>query len=310
MSALIATSSMKGWIALHRQFTQWEWFDKPEMVQLFIYLLISATHEDTQWRGIEVKRGQIITSLEKISFATSLSVRTIRTCLNRLISTNEIICEATKKYRLITICKYDKYQDFESESDKRNDKQTDKQTDKITTNKRQTSDKQTTNPIYNNNNNNNNNNNKLSLCRARAGAREGEREKVFKIFFLKNFIDPIGEVQRFYDNYEAQGWVRGNGQEITDVLAVARTWEPKEKDKRRFPEPFIEALREVDQCFADRGWESMPMLLGIYKIEFTAENLLIYCSHQAYEAMESSGAASVIQQRVRRSINYRVKQTN
>ena len=138
MSALIATSSMKGWIALHRQFTQWEWFDKPEMVQLFIYLLISATHEDTQWRGIEVKRGQIITSLEKISFATSLSVRTIRTCLNRLISTNEITCEATTQYRLITICKYDKYQDLESESDKRNDKQSDKQTDKQTTNERQT----------------------------------------------------------------------------------------------------------------------------------------------------------------------------
>ena len=186
---------------------------------------------------------------------------------------------------------------------------TSKATNKLTS-KRQTNDKRTTNPIYNNNNNNNNNNNKLSLCRARAGAREGEREKVFKIFFLKNFIDPIGETQRFYDNYEAQGWVRGNGQEINDVLAVARTWEPKEKEKRRFPEPFIEALRKVDQCFADRGWESMPMLLGIFKIEFTVENLLIYCSRQAYETMESSGAAGVIQASVRRRIEYKVKQTN
>ena len=301
---------MRGWIALHRQFTQWEWFDKPEMVQLFIYLLISATHEDTQWRGMTIKRGQIATSLEKIAFATSLSVRTIRTCLNRLKTTNEITVEATNKQTLITICNYDKYQGVDADSDKRNDKQSDMPTDKQTTNKRQTNDKQTTNPIYNNNNNNINNNNKLSLCRARAGAREGEREKIFKIFFLKNFIDPLGEVERFYDNYEAQGWVRGNGQEITDVLAVARTWEPKEKEKRRFPEPFIEALREVNQCFADRGWESMPMLFGIYKVEFTAEDLLIYCSHQAYETMESSGAASVIQQRVRRNINYRVKQTN
>lgn len=309
MSALIATNSMKGWIALHRQFTQWEWFDKPEMVQLFIYLLISATHEDTQWRGIEVKRGQIITSLEKISFATSLSVRTIRTCLNRLISTNEITCEATKKYRLITICKYDKYQDLESESDKLNGKQSDKQADKITTNKRQTSDKQTTNPIYNNNNNNNNNNNKLSLCRARAGAREGERERIFKIFFLKNFIDPIGEVQRFYDNYEAQGWVRGNGQEITDVLAVARTWEQKE-EKRKFPEPFIEALREIDKGFADRGWESLPMLLDIEKVDFTADSIVIHCGKRAYEAIETTGAVELIRAKVKRNINYRVKRTN
>ena len=294
---------MKGWIALHRQFTQWEWFDKPEMVQLFIYLLISATHEEMQWRGVTIKRGQIVTSLDKIKAATGLSTSKIRTCLERLKLTNEIASETTNQYRVITICNYDKYQNVGETSDKQDDKQI--------ANKSQANRKQIASAIsYNNNNNNNNNNNKLSLCIARAGAREGERETIFKIFFLKNFIDPHGEVQRFYDNYEAQGWVRGNGQEITDVLAVARTWEPKEKEKRRFPEPFIEALREVDQCFADRGWESMPMLLGIYKIEFTAENLLIYCSHQAYEVMESSGAASVIQQRVCRSINYRVKQTN
>jgi hypothetical protein len=301
---------MRGWIALHRQFVEWEWFDKPEMVQLFIYLLISATHDDTQWRGIDVKRGQVITSLEKISSATSLSVRTIRTCLNRLISTNEITSETTNQYRLITICKYDKYQELSTTSDKRNDKQSDRQSVKRVTTKRQASDKQTTSPIYNNNNNNNNNYNKLSLCEARASAREGEREKVFKIFFLKNFTDPHGEVQRFYDNYKAQGWRRGNGQEITDVLAVARTWEPKEKEKRRFPEPFIEALREIDKGFAERGWDSLPMLLDIQKIDFTADSVVIYCGLQAYEAIETTGAVELIRAKVNRNINYRVKRTN
>ena len=159
---------MKGWIALHRQFTQWEWFDKPEMVQLFIYLLISATHEDTQWRGITIKRGQIVTSLEKIAFATSLSVRTIRTCLNRLKTTNEITVVATNKQTLITICNYDKYQGVGTDSDKRNDKQSDMPTDKQTTNKRQTLYITTTITIititsY------------LSVERAQAHARERER---------------------------------------------------------------------------------------------------------------------------------------
>ena len=185
---------------------------------------------------------------------------------------------------------------------------TSKATNKLTS-KRQTNDKRTTNPIYNNNNNNNNNNNKLSLCRARAGAREGEREKVFKIFFLKNFIDPLGEVQRFYDNYEAQGWRRGNGQEITDVLAVARAWEQKE-EKQKFPEPFIEALRDIDKGFADRGWESLPMLLDIEKVDFTADSIVIHCGKQAYEAMETTGAVELIRAKVKRNINYRVKRTN
>lgn len=297
---------MRGWIALHRQFATWEWFTDPAMVQLFIYLLLSATHDDTQWRGIAIKRGQIITSLEKMSAATGLSVRKIRTCINRLISTCEIACETTNKYTIITICNYDKYQDREIESDTQNDTQADKQA----TNKRQTNDKQTTSPIIFNNNNNNNNYNKISLCRARASAREGEREKVFKIFFLKNFVDPLGEVQRFYDNYEAQGWVRGNGQEITDVLAVARTWEPKEKEKRRFPESFIEALREIDKIFAERGWESLPMLMGIDKVDFTADCIVVYCERQAAETIEGSGTTSVIQRSTGRSVRYRVRQTN
>lgn len=298
---------MRGWIALHRQFVEWEWFDKPEMVQLFIYLLISATHDDTQWRGIDVKRGQVITSLEKISSATSLSVRTIRTCLNRLISTNEITSETTNQYRLITVCKYDKYQELSTTSDKRNDKQNDRQSVKRATSKRQANDKQTTNPIYNNNNNNNNNNNKLSL--SSACAHEQQRETIFKIFFLKNFTDPHGEVQRFYDNYEAQGWRRGNGQEITDVLAVARTWEPKEKEKRRFPEPFIEALREIDKGFADRGWDSLEMLRGIEKVDFIADSAVVYCSRQTVDALEGSGASRVIIARINRDLHFRVKKT-
>ena len=31
-----------GWIRLHKRFLQWEWLDKPEMVQLFLYLLLKA----------------------------------------------------------------------------------------------------------------------------------------------------------------------------------------------------------------------------------------------------------------------------
>jgi hypothetical protein len=275
------------------------------MVQLFIYLLISATHEDTQWRGMTIKRGQMITSIDKIAAATGLSVRTIRTCISRLKSTNEITSESTNRHTLITICNYDKYQRVDDVIDK----QTDKQSDKRATNERQTSDKRATNPIYNNNNNNNNNYNKLSLCEARASAREDERERVFKIFFLKNFTDPHGEVQRFYDNYEAQGWRRGNGQEITDVLAVARTWEPKEKEKRRFPEPFIEALREIDKGFADRGWDSLEMLRGIEKVDFTADSAVVYCSKQTVDALEGSGASRVIIARINRDLRFRVKKT-
>ena len=33
---------MASWIKIFRELLQWEWFQKPEMVQLFIYLLLKA----------------------------------------------------------------------------------------------------------------------------------------------------------------------------------------------------------------------------------------------------------------------------
>ena len=288
-----------GWVALHRQFTQWEWFEKPEMVQLFIYLLISATHEEMQWRGVTIKRGQIVTSLDKIKAATGLSTSKIRTCLERLKLTNEIASETTNQYRVITICNYDKYQNVCETSDKQDDKQI--------ANKSQTNRKQIASAIsYNNNNNNITTKKNISL----SCTHEEQREKIFKIFFLKNFVNPAAEVQRFYDNFGAQGWRRGNGQKITDVLAVARAWDQEEKEKQRFPLPFIEALREIDSEFESRGWDSLPILRGIERVEFTADMIYLYCGRQAYELIEQSGAASIIRTRVKRNLSYKVKQTN
>ena len=101
---------MEGWIKLHRKFCGWEWFNISEMVHLFIYLLINANHEDGNWRGISIKRGQIITGRNSLSENTGISSQTIRTCLSRLKSTNEITIKSTNKYSIITITKYDDYQ--------------------------------------------------------------------------------------------------------------------------------------------------------------------------------------------------------
>ena len=175
------------------------------------------------------------------------------------------------------------------------------------TSKSQTNRKQIASAIsYNNNNNNITTEKNISL----SCTHEEQREKIFKIFFLKNFVNPAAEVQRFYDNFGAQGWRRGNGQKITDVLAVARAWDQEEKEKRRFPESFIEALREIDAEFEKRGWDSLPILRGVEKVEFTADTIYLYCGRQACEVIERSGAASIISARVKRKLGYKVKQTN
>lgn len=92
------------------------------MVHLYIHLLINANNEDGEWRGIKVKKGQIITGLHSLNSKTHISIRKLRTCLDRLEKTGEIDIQTTNKYSLITICKYDTYQYVYDGSDKQNDK--------------------------------------------------------------------------------------------------------------------------------------------------------------------------------------------
>jgi len=123
---------MDGWIKLHRKFLKWEWFNDNNMVMIFIYLLLKANFESNKWKGIDVKRGQLITSLNSLSQQTGISLQSIRTVLKRLKSTNEITIKSTNKYSIITICNYDSYQFTEYDTNNQ-------------TNSQLTNDQQTTN---------------------------------------------------------------------------------------------------------------------------------------------------------------------
>lgn len=126
---------MEGWIKLYRKFCEWQWYNNSEMVHLFIHLLLNANREDRKWRNITVKRGEIITGRLSLSHITGISERQIRTCLNRLKSTSEIAIKTTNKYSIITILKYDDYQDGSNQSGQQSDQQTVQQaTNKCPTN--------------------------------------------------------------------------------------------------------------------------------------------------------------------------------
>ena len=81
---------MDGWIKLHRSLLDWEWFNEPDTLLVFIYLLLTARHDDGNWRGVEMKAGQCIVSRNSISTATGLSDRKIRTSIKRLENDQQI----------------------------------------------------------------------------------------------------------------------------------------------------------------------------------------------------------------------------
>ena len=123
---------MSGWIKIHRKFLDWEWFNKSEAVHLFLYMVLKANHKDNKWQGNDVKRGQFISSLGNISSATGITIQQIRTILKKLEKTNEIKVKSTSQFTIVTICKYECYQDEEEI------------TNKPTTNHQQTTNKQST----------------------------------------------------------------------------------------------------------------------------------------------------------------------
>ena len=101
---------MTGWIKVHRKIEQWEWYTDANTFRLFFHLVLKANHADKKWRGIIIKRGQIVTSSEHLANQLKLSRQQIRTSLNKLKSTNEITTKSTNKYIIVTIGKYDDYQ--------------------------------------------------------------------------------------------------------------------------------------------------------------------------------------------------------
>ena len=127
---------MNGYILIHRKLSEWQWYQDSSTLHLFIDLLLDANYDDSMVGLQEVKRGQCLTSLKRISQRTGLTYQQIRTSLSKLEKTQEINKQTTNRYSIITINKYDEYQDI---------------------NKQLTSKQQTTNNIKNKNNTNNTN---------------------------------------------------------------------------------------------------------------------------------------------------------
>ena len=102
---------MQGWVSFHRQIMKWEWYTDPNTFRLFFHLVLNANHEKASWRGIEIERGQFITSPDKLATQLDLSRQQIRTALKKLELTNEVTTKSTNKYTVVTVEKYDFYQD-------------------------------------------------------------------------------------------------------------------------------------------------------------------------------------------------------
>ena len=146
--------------------------------------------------------GEIIISLSSLSSQSGLSVRKIRTAINRLKTTGYLTCEATSRYTRIFLTDKAFFRECSGESDTLNDTPIDNQTtcerqqrkkdkkDKTVDSSRKRFTPPTVDEV-------------AAYCRER-----------------RNAVD----AQRFVDFYAASGWMRGKTP-VRDWKACVRTWE-------------------------------------------------------------------------------------
>ena len=114
---------VEGWIKLHRALLGWEWYDDIPSKVLFIHLLLKCNHADGKYKGRKVLRGQRWTSIGHLSKETGLTVKQIRSAIEKLESTGEIDTQGASDGTMVTVCKYDSYQEIPKPKGKQNGEQ-------------------------------------------------------------------------------------------------------------------------------------------------------------------------------------------
>lgn len=91
--------------------TDWEWYENTNVFRLFYHCLLHTNLDDKRYCGKEIKAGQFVSSITRISAETGLTESQVRTALKKLKDTGYISTKSTNKYTIYTVNEYQKYID-------------------------------------------------------------------------------------------------------------------------------------------------------------------------------------------------------
>lgn len=104
----------RGWIMLHRQLLENPIARKSQYCHLWVTLLLKASHSKSEFIWNNQKQilhaGQLLTGRKLLSQETGISESTVERILKYLKSEHQIEQRATRKFRIITIKNWEKYQ--------------------------------------------------------------------------------------------------------------------------------------------------------------------------------------------------------
>lgn len=290
------------WVKLYDSLLEWRWHERPEIVSMFVHLLILANSRDRDYEGTQVKRGQLITSLRDLSDLTGISIQSTRTSLAHLEETGEITRESTHKGTIITICKYADYQSKETLAN----------TPAITasTQHQHTVNTPSTHPLeYKIDRFKDINNSSCCYCldntqqSAPAPAREDgisfwslreeqqqqEQQDFFEIFFFGNFRNVTGEVKRFIATNERHRWQNKGRTECYSTpeqrRAIAQLWRPASKSPRVSSPAFLTMWKKMYEFAKGQDADVARLMLDerVMMGEIGDGRLILVCHQKVWD---------------------------
>lgn len=243
---------MNGFIKLHRQLLDWEWYGDINVRLVFIHCLLKANFKDKRWQGQLIKRGQFISSLGKLSEGIGISKQQLRTALEKLKKTGEMTTKGQGNNTLFIVNKYNDYQDFTHSSEDRqqhtpNTPSTHEQhtgNTSITTTEEGKKDKKEEEYIYIN---------QFEKIQKGEVVRSTTLEHHFHFGLFpkewkKEFINKVLELWRYYESSKGRNW--GIVATITSQRDYMKTLKNQYSDKS--------IIESIDDCIRNGNTRLFP----------------------------------------------------
>jgi len=189
---------MNGFIKIDRRMLDWEWYDDPNTKVVFLHLLLMANWKDGGYKGYKLKAGDVVFGRKALADTLGLSERNVRTALEHLQKTGEIVVKSTNAFSVATLVNWAKYQSEYEEP----------------TNERPTSDQQPTTP--------------KESKKERKYNIPPERDEVATYIAENNLAV---DINRFFDYYDSNGWKVGRNK-MKDWKATLRNWNSKSRETK------------------------------------------------------------------------------
>lgn len=99
------------YIKLDRNILDWRWIGDANTLAVWVWLLLNANIEPTDFRDFRIERGEVLFSVDQIADKLGMSVKNVRTALEHLTKTGEIQKKRRSKNKVLYIIEgFSRYQ--------------------------------------------------------------------------------------------------------------------------------------------------------------------------------------------------------